>query len=328
MTHYQLVLDQTVVDPLTSPAWVAWNERRTGFTATEIVCGEGDANGAKLSCLIYTDDKGRVRMPPLNPYLPLAFRPSPTTKNDRIYSQWTELAGELADEFATRQIKGRINFPPKFVDARPFQWAGFQAEWRYTFVADLEKPVVSDSSVRKRTRKAETKGYTVTRGGGMVELLDCLNATEQRKGFGHHLSLRDLESLSESFDSDLFRTYVVRGRDGGAVSAGARLTSEKGWALDWVQGAIPSHLANGVNQLMYRAVLEDLAKDGIKFFDMGGANIKAVAKAKSAWGFPTVPYISLTSLGVANQVRSAAYAALKNSPRLLRGAEGIRNLGR
>ncbi len=45
-----------------------------------------------------------------------------------------------------------------------------------------------------------------------------------------------------------------------------------------------------------------MAEHGGKLFDFVGANIEAVANAKAAWGFPLMPYLTLTHDSVARKM--------------------------
>lgn len=326
MTHYSQVEDQDLPTPLHLDAWVEWNERKFGLTAVPLTFGAG-GKAASLRSLLYVNGQGRVAMPPLSPHLPLSFTTTPTSKVDRIYSQWVDLAGALAEQIASRGIAGRINLPPTFVDARPFQWAGLQAEWRYTFVADLGTDTAPDSAVRKRLRKAQSRGYTVEVGGDPGELHACLLETERRKGFAHRLTRRDLKLIGDAMGPSHYRVYLVRDASGTAVSAGARLLSEGGWGVDWLQGTSPDHLENGANQLIYQEVFRDLRAQGVRLFDLGGANIRAVARAKSSWGHPLVPYISLTAPSATKHLRQAMVGSLGPVLPALRRARAVTRRG-
>ena len=268
MTHYSQIQDQNLASPLVIEGWVEWNERKFGLLAVPLAFGAG-GKAASLQTLIYLNRRGRVVMPPLSSHSPLSFSTSPTSKVDRIYSQWVDLAGAFAEQIASRGIAGRINLPPTFVDARPFQWAGLEAEWRYTFVADLGTGGTPDSAVRKRLRKAQSNGYTVEVGGDPAELHACLLETERRKGFVHRLTRKDLETVEEALGPSHYRVYIVRDAAGAAVSAGARLLSQGGWGVDWIQGTSPRHLENGANQLIYQEVFRDLTAEGVRMFDLG-----------------------------------------------------------
>jgi hypothetical protein len=45
-----------------------------------------------------------------------------------------------------------------------------------------------------------------------------------------------------------------------------------------------------------------MAENGGKFLDLCGANIKAVAKAKAIWGFPLIPYLTLTNDSISRKI--------------------------
>jgi hypothetical protein len=115
---------------------------------------------------------------------------------------------------------------------------------------------------------------------------------------------------------DSFRGYVVLDPAGVVVSGGVKLHIPDGVAVDWIQGGIRSHLQNGVNQLLYAYVLEDLTAAGAVAFNYAGANIPSVAAAKASWGLPVVPYLTIGAAGrrsIAEAVRATGRFAVRSS---------------
>lgn len=315
--HYALPEISAVPSPLASDAWLAWNESKWGVRARRVLYQEGGPSGSRLEGVTYHDARGRIVMPPLNAYLPFRFTHTQTSRMSSIASQWATLAEGLVEDLRSFGMRGTIVLPPGLVDARPFQWSGFSVLLRYTYIGSLpidESRV--ESSVRKRIRKAVRLGYTASPSEDWDAILGCLEATETSQGFAHHLTRRDLAHAADALKTSLLG-HVVRSPDGDIASGGIRLCEPGGMVLDWVQGAIRSHLPNGVNQLIYRTVLQDATEAGGVLFDNAGANIKAVAQAKMAWNFPLVPALALRQPGLRFVAESLISTAAWSRRRLL-----------
>lgn len=275
---------------LASEEWLEWNRLTWGLTPIRVSYGDDFT----LSGVIYVDRRGRVRQPPLNPYLPFRFASSGAQKPERITRQWEELASLFAKELSERTLIGHVSLPPGLLDCRPFRWAGLLSEFNYTYTSVLPHSLgLAAPSVRKNINKANRAGYYFEDSAKPAEIVDCLESTSGRKGFDYRLRTKDLEQLQDLIGSARYRTHVVRDTDGSAVSAGARLLTSGGTALDWIQGTQFDALKQGAAQLMYGGVLDDLTAHGATRFDYGGANIKPVAVAKASWGMQLTPYLTL-----------------------------------
>lgn len=300
----------TLADKLAPPTVLgleAWVEcASTGLRAERVSFAAKGSDLPRLDGVIFLDKRGRVRQPPLMPYLPFTFTPTPTDRTARIYRQWISVAALLAKDITRRGIVKFIALPPSILDARPFQWAGLNVEIRYTFASAL--PVDKsqfDSSVRKNIRRAADAGYFVERTHEWDAVMACLRDTESAKGFSHGLDASSLASSSRHMGDETFRGYVVRNSAGAVASGGVRLHLPGGTAIDWVQGTLRGYLSDGVNQLMYAHVLDDLTAHGASGFDFGGANIAAVAAAKATWGMPLVPYLRVSGYDLRHAYRTA-----------------------
>ena len=259
----------------------------------------------RLEGVLYLNNRGLVRSPPLNPFMPFVFYPTNTSKVDKLSAQWVAVTSLLAEDLATRGLVGRFSLPSGMLDGRSLQWKGFNVQIRYTYSDALPlDPSMRDAAVRKRIRKAMDAGYVAARSDDWAAIMHCLSETETEKGFSHHIGVESLRLAAELIGDDSFRGYVVRDPKGTVVSGGVRLHTENGVAYDWIQGTIREHLKYGVNQLIYAYVFEDLANAGAVGFDYGGANIPSVAAAKASWGLPLVPCLTIGAKDLRFIVRS------------------------
>ena len=286
--------------------WVRFNEEKWSCRAEQVLFQRPGKEHPKLEAVFYLDKRGRVIIPPRNPYLPLQFTPSPTDQPYRLYSQWLDVAEMLATDILKRGFHGTLAFPPGFIDGRPLQWAGQKIGIRYTFVTSL--PVndnLLDTSVRNKINKAIKNGYKTKRTNEWDEITCCLEKTEQAKNFSHMISSSDLRSLEEALGNNVFRGYICSSPEGEPVAGQIKLFEAEGMSIDWSAGTDREHIKEGVNQLLYQRSCEDMANDGGLYFDLCGANIRPVAQAKAAWGWPLVPYITMSHEALSRMVLRA-----------------------
>jgi hypothetical protein len=301
-------LDRTQSAPsaMLNPHWWAWNEQVWGVQAEEFSLQEEGPAGGLLAGALFRDRRGRIVTPPLNPHLSIAYS-LPDRRTRRLDSQsraWVSMGDQFAKTLKEAGLANSLILPPGLLDARPFTWNGLRATLAFTYLADLPRDgATAHPSVGKNVRKASARGYSAERSGDWLAILSCLRATEASKGFSHRLSVADLRLGARLMGPDHFRGYSVRDSSGRIVSGGIRLHYPGHRALDWVQGTVRSALADGVNQLMYDFVMNDLHTAGAVGFDLAGANIREVALAKSSWGCPLVPQLSVESTGVLRDVK-------------------------
>jgi hypothetical protein len=280
--------------PLFLEGWLEFNRLKWGFRPLRVKCTAQDSAIPAGEIVLYLDKSGKIVQPRLNPYLPIGFQSTPTENPRRLYPQWLAVATQLVREMRKRGLRGTVTFPPDIADVRPWQWAGFRASVRYTFHVhfpfDYE---VIDKAAQRRIRKAQKAGYTCRRTTNMVDVLACLQETEQRQGFRHGLTTRDLECASELLGADQFRAYVCYAPDGEAAAVEVNLHCRGAAAVHWVAGNKQEHLFYGAAQCLRQFVFQDLEQAGASGIDLAGANIPSIAQAKTAWGGRLVPFYSV-----------------------------------
>jgi len=278
--------------PLALGGWLQWNEEKWNIKAERVVYTKNQKEYPRLEGVLYTNKNGQVLMPPHNPYLPFQFSDS-TNKNDRLYVDYQDVMNLFVADLLNRGVYGNIALPPGIIDARPFQWANLIVEPRYTFFQYFSLDYTVSPKITNKINKAIRLECSVERSNDWNAIVNCLVGTEVVKGFSHNTSAKDLKKCADLLGNEVFRGYLVKDKDGKPVSGGLRLVMKDGITIDLFQGAIREHLKNGVNQLIYEFVLKDSKEAGAIGFDWVGANIPPVALAKSAWGMPLVPYLTI-----------------------------------
>jgi len=275
--------------------WLRFNEETWGYKAERVMYALPGKDRPALEAVLYLDRRGHVRMPPCNAYLPLQFFPTPTEKNCQLYTQWMSVAKLLAEDIDKRGISSSIAFPPGFVDARAFQWLGYEVTFHYTFVTKLPlNEMHMDKRVMGHIEKAKKLGYYVERTNNCEEILFCLEKTSQFQKFDNICSQSVFKKLENSLHNEYLFAHVSYDQNDMPCSAQIKLMMPNGICIGWQAGTDRQHIKNGVNQLLYYSAIDDLIRSGGKYFDNCGANIESVASAKAAWGFELVPYMCIS----------------------------------
>jgi Acetyltransferase (GNAT) domain len=254
----------------------------------------GSSQDPTLAAVFYTDRKGRLKLPPLNPYLPVVFRPTKTQQASRLQRQWVAAASELAAAMGERGLVNTVMLPPDVTDVRPWQWRGVRATVRYTCVVPFPFTLESaDPAVRNSIRKAVAAEYSCELVAPSDRFVECLAQSERRQGFQYGLTRADLDLAYRLLTPDRLRLYACFDSMGSFASVRVILHSPGTQAIDWVAASTAAHLQHGSTQLLIGFVLQDLQRAGATSFDFGGANLPTVAAAKLNWAAHLKPMYAL-----------------------------------
>lgn len=293
----------------TQPAWSEWICAREGLSPVKIETGDRQVPAHPYASLhAFARKSGALRTPRLQPYLAAELVTTNTKSPGKLANQKLELCLALAEKMAQRGLAGNINLPSDLTDVRAWQWNGFRVEPFYTFILNTPNHLKNvQSSVRGKIKKAERSDYIYSSNPSSEDVVHCLEATANRKGFSYGLTVDELEQLRTKFPSSDIRCYLASTRYGEPVSSRVILRVSSTTALDWVAGTAVEHYQTGVTQKLISTVLSDLAAAGIASFDFGGANIPSVAKSKSYWGGNLQRLFSVSSIST----RSLALDAMR-----------------
>lgn len=272
---------------LSSHEWIEFNCITWGLKPLQMSWPSSDDVVPSLHVWLYADRRGRLHQPPLNVYLPVIFRATPTEKVQRVERQWRDLGGQFARALRHYRIRTPLTLPPEVTDVRPFLWHGFHAVPAYTYILPLPHDFnLVSSAARKNANKAARAGYTcrIAQPNEYEAVLHCLHGTENRQHFCYHINVKDLMSAIELLGQQRFRVYICVAPTGAPAAARVVLTAPGERSIDWLAGTRPEHLQSGATQLLIRHVLDDLAAAGSVAFDFAGANLVTVSAAKAEWG--------------------------------------------
>lgn len=286
----------TELSPLFLDSWVEFNCRRWDVKPVHLEYHPNDSELPLLRAILYTDRKGRILLPPRNPYLAIFFRPTPSQHSYALSSQWQQTAGLLAVEMHQRGFANfDIALPPEAEDVRPWQWLGFRAAIRYCQQIDLPFDLsLADNMVRKQIKKSLRFSCSCDRTTNMSEIFACLRETEVRQSFRlTAFSQQELDMAQRMVGVDNYRAYFCQMPNGELASALVVLHQPGSCALALFFGTKSAYLNTGAARLLVHYALTDLHAVGAVGFDFGGVSTPSVAMAKEALGGQVKRYYSL-----------------------------------
>lgn len=260
---------------------------------------------AYVEGLFFLNKRGKLYLPPLNPYHPLIFHPTPTDKPYKLDSQWHEVAKIMIPDMLKLRGPASFVFPPEFRDIRPFLWSGFKANIKYTYYVDFPFTLEQASTeIRSRIKKADAKGYRTVLSHNMADVYECMQGTESRQGFSHHMNLEDLKLAQNILGEQVLRSYVCYSKEGEPVSTDVVVALNEKRAIGWISSCKTEHLSHGIAQQSHYFCMQDLFLNGYEGLDFAGANLPSVAKAKSHWGTEITPYYLIRTPGYREVLRA------------------------
>jgi hypothetical protein len=293
------------LSPLELPGWLEFNAWRTGLTPHRFAFAL-TPDGPRIRAVLYLDRRGRVKLPPGNAYLPVAFHSARQRRSGRT-ADWHRVAEPLVEEMRRRGSGNQLYLSPDVQDVRPWQWRGFFVGVRYTYFLDFPLEEASiDRQTRQHRDRAAQRGMTVARVTDVDPVVKCLLDTEARQGFSQGLGQRELREARNLLGDDSLRMYVCFDPAGAPAAARLVLHAPGSRAIAWTIGTTSSGLRNGATPLLAHFSHGDLFKAGATGIDLCGANIPSVAAYKAEWGARLVTNFGVRTYSMRTGARIAA----------------------
>jgi Acetyltransferase (GNAT) domain len=272
------------------PQWSALMERWTGTTAHRLeVDGE---HGGRFTAVVYRT-RGGVIQPRFMPYLGCQFTPTSSDHLHKVALQWLDVAGQFVVQLRKLGWRRRLTLPPEVTDVRPFTWRGTLPLPRYTYY--LQPAALGDGDswsrrIKRSIRDARQSGYAVERNHDVDAIDHNLRSTEQRQAFDYSVTKEMLQDAVDALGTDAFRVYNAYDQNHEPACSIVVLYRAGAIVQDWLAGTSAEHLKSGVTQLVRETLFADLKRLDSAGFDFCGANIPAVAAAKSEFGGTLTPF--------------------------------------
>ena len=231
-----------------------------------------------------------VRVLALPPLLPVAAPILATAPSEVDTHRRQTPLDALIGAIARRYAQATFALPASWTDPRPFAFAGWDVEARFTYLVDLPSDVDGWSSGRRQD--ARTDGYEARVGGretqpdtdDVTAALRLQSDAYRRKALPFSPTTAQMATLADALHkAGLLRSVVVR--QGGEVRAAALFAVAGSRATYWLAGSRPGPAM----AVLFAHAFEALRAEGVTTVDLGGANVPGVAEFKRQFGSRLVP---------------------------------------
>mgnify|MGYP001166901596 CR=1 FL=1 len=281
--------------PFSSTKWMKIIEQITGAQRVQLGLYKNSTLCAGLAAIV--QKKGpftQLGTPELCPHTGILLGRSPEGKRPtKREADWQNVCNHFIDYLSNHYDHVRITHTPNLTDLRPFSWAGWKLNLRYTYHLEIKNRTESDlwDRVERRTRtairKAEKLGYTFQEIGDVDLLVNQYGKIYQDRPVPINSNLVQ-NYVKSIYEAGLIRIFSVQASNGETAATVAFVENDDE-SYAWVAGADPSHYNSGAASLLYWRYLSQCSQNR---FDFVGANLPSIAFFKRGLGGNLVPYYS------------------------------------
>ncbi len=217
---------------------------------------------------------------PLTPFQGILVASSDSTKYITRMSLHNEVAKALL-EYAPSHFFNHYTFP----DIRPFKWAGWQCDVRYTYVVDLTDMGKLWDGLEKQTRyeiNHARKTYQTYMTPDVSVFNSLYSETFKRKGIERPVDSEFIQRLCFTMNAALFCSCTLDNIGSMAIFI------EDNKRAYYILGA--SDDIGHTSSLTLWTAFEKSAKAGIKEIDLVGCNNEQIGLFKRGFGGKLIPY--------------------------------------
>jgi len=219
---------------------------------------------------------------PLTPFQGILLKNNPEMKCVSQMSLSNMISKELLS-YAPPEFYNHYTFP----DIRPFKWAGWSCDIRYTYVVDLTDLEKLWNGLEKQTRYEIThtaKDYLcwLTPDSGYFDIL--YSETFKRKGLERPVDSDIIHKLCFNFNAGIFCSATAD-----SVGSMAVIIEDSKRAYYILGASEEGHTSS----LTLWTAFQNLAKYGVKEIDLVGANSESIALFKRGFAGKLLPYFGV-----------------------------------
>ncbi len=236
--------------------------------------------------------------PPMSPHCGFQARLS----GEKMYSRQSEMKRLLTAmaQFLKTEYKSAFfdfSFPPEVIDVQPFQWKGFHALPRYTYLLHLdrtEEELLKQMSTerRKNIRNALEAGYEVSANSNQDAVVSLVGLTLKKAGAPFNPDL--LRSLLDIGDDEVYS--LVISKNGKPLSA--VVTVHDAHRAYYIAGGHSADNGDALaGTLALWMAIHEAQMCGCKQFDFLGSSVPAIEKYFRAFGAELTPCFGIQTGG-------------------------------
>ncbi|WP_191965399.1 GNAT family N-acetyltransferase [Haloferax sp. CBA1149] len=225
-------------------------------------------------------------------------------KQERLNQEFTEAVLNELDRYKGIMLYYMI-LDTTYTDPRPYRWAGFRFEPRYTYQLDLRDrgadEVIAGFSrnLRWEIQNFDDHSVEVSLGGvgDALRVYDDTKARFAEQGAKFPVSRAFTRDLISTLD-DSARVYTATGPDGEYLGGITVLYSDT-TAYFWLGGTRANYQNQSVNSFLHWQIIQDILSDptleSVERYDLGRAAVKRLGRYKSKFNPELVPYYEIKS---------------------------------
>ncbi|WP_424357801.1 GNAT family N-acetyltransferase [Methanocella sp. MCL-LM] len=212
-------------------------------------------------------------------------------------SAWRSIIGELCAEFSRLSPNYvALGLSPGFLDVRPFERTGYEADLMYTYIIDLERPVQAiwesiESDTKKSIKDASRHPLTIAQATDTATFTDLMRQGLKSQGetFFHRQSPEYLTEILEAFPDHVRMYFLYLGED---LIGANTLCSFHGHCIGWM-GNTAARQGFSANDYLVWEMLKKVKQEGCRTFENTGADEKRLNHSKTKFNPALVPWFYL-----------------------------------
>jgi len=222
------------------------------------------------------------KLAPLTPFQGILLKDNPEMK----YVSQMSLANEVSRalmSYAPLEFYNHYTFP----DIRPFKWAGWNVDIRYTYVVDLTDLGKLWNEIEKQTRYEIThasKDYLCWMTPDIGAFDSLYSETFKRKGIERPIDSEFMHKLCFSLNAGIFCSTTSD-----TIGSMAVIIEDSKRAYYILGASEEGHTSS----LTLWTIFQNLAKYGVKEIDLVGANSESIALYKRGFAGKLLPYFGV-----------------------------------
>lgn len=278
-------------------AGAAWLSLLAGQLAGRVFALAFAAGGEPRALVPVWERRGPLlgaaaEIPPLTPYWGPCLPSAGALRAERVKARDHDVLAAAAAEIRRRWRYARLACHPALADVRPFTWAGFRGDARYTSLlapAPAEEFLASlSSSLRNKIKQGE--GSAVEESADPEPFVAMYAATFGRRGMTPPVPASFLRALAAAFCGPAGTFFYLKA--GGAEPVAGRLVLwDRLAAYDLLAASFEAGRGPLGAYLLWREV-QAVWERGLPL-DMVGVNVEAIARFKESFGGRLTPYYQL-----------------------------------
>jgi hypothetical protein len=226
-------------------------------------------------------------------YQGICFAFEPACNPSRVVIDTTTITGEIAEYLASAYPRIHLRLNPENTDVRGFTWHGFKAIPLYTFRWFLNSELHTLADERKKLRQAEAEGMSLQEAFVPDAFLQLQKELEQRKQHSLGISHARLRKFfSTLYEQKLLKQFNIH-HNSEIVSSNILLTDGGEIAYTINLATAPAAMKRGA-ATYHSLALARFLPEQTRILDYCGANVKEVARFKSALGLELQSFFQIS----------------------------------